>query len=297
MSGKGMSLKARIRNLSKEKNVSAQALLQTWVFQRFLSRLEKSTHNDRFVLKGGVLIAAWVGVGLRATMDIDMTVRNLPLTDVAMQSAIRNICSVTVHDDVSFWVLRVEPIRDDDLYGGLRVFLSARYDTLEIPFSIDITTSDAITPKPCKSSIPCFLDDSHIAVVWVYPIETVLAEKVETILSRGIANTRARDFYDIFILTATQPYDMTLFKEALTATTKHRGSTVIIGEMAERITVIANSRELRTEWGKYCKLFHYAADITYEQTIASLKRLCEWGAPEIPKQGFKCFESILGWDK
>jgi len=275
MSGKGMSLKARIRNLAKEKNVSAQALLQTWVFQRFLSRLEKSAYNNRFVLKGGVLVAAWVGVERRATMDMDVTVRNMPLTDATVLPAIRSICSIDVHDDVFLSVLKSEPIRDDDIYGGLRVLLSASYDVMDIPFSVDITTSDAITPEPCKSSIPCFLDESHKVVVWTYPIETVLAEKVETILSRGIANTRARDFYDVFILMATQPYDSTLFKKALSATTAHRGSTAITNEMPERIAAIANSRELRTEWEKYGKLFHYASDITYEQTIASLKNLCE----------------------
>ena len=118
MSGKGMSLKARIRNLAREKNVPAQALLQTWVFQRFLSRLEKSAHKDRFVLKGGVLVAVWVGVDRRTTMDMDVTVRGMPLTDTRVLSVIRAIGSINAHDDVSFSVLKTEPIRDDDIYGG-----------------------------------------------------------------------------------------------------------------------------------------------------------------------------------
>jgi len=271
---KAMSLKARIRNLAKEKNVPAQALLQTWMFQRFLARLEKSAHKDRFVLKGGVLVSAWVGVERRTTMDMDMTVRDMPLNDEAMLSVIREICSTEAHDDVSFSVLRIEPIREDDIYGGRRVSLSAGYDVMDVPMSIDISTGDAITPEPQKSCVRCVLGGSQQAVVWAYPVETVLAEKVETILSRGIANTRGRDFYDVFILTATQPYDKAMFKKALEATARHRGSMAVVGEAEERIGVIENSRELLVEWERYRKLFHYAADITFGQTIAALKNLC-----------------------
>jgi len=274
MSGKGMSLKARIRNLAKEKNISAQALLHIWTFQRFLSRLAESTYKDCFILKGGVLIAAWVGVERRTTMDMDVTIQNMPLIDETILSAICDICAVDTHDHVSFVALRAEPIRGDDLYGGCRVFLSARYDAIDIPFAIDISTGDAITPEPRKSSIQCVLDESHQAEVWAYPIETVLAEKVETILSRGIANTRPRDFYDVFILTEKQSFDKTLFKKALTATVRHRESTPIIDEMAERISAIEASRELQVAWDKYRELFDYAADITYGHTITALKNLC-----------------------
>lgn len=275
MSGKRKSLNARIRNLAKGKNVSPQELLKAWAFQRFLLRLAKSVHKDRFVLKGGFLVAAWIGVERRTTIDIDVMVRNMSLDDATVLSAIRDICSINIGDDVSFEISRIEYIRDDNIYGGFRVFVSVCYDGIKVHFSIDISTDEVITPEPHKSSIRCPLDESNFAVVWTYPIETVLAEKVETILSRGIANTRARDFYDIFILTTTQCYDMALFKRALRATVKHRESTAVIGEMAECIVAIESSRKLKMEWEKYRKRSSFSANITYEQVMTSLKKLCE----------------------
>lgn len=147
MSGKTMSLKAKIRNLAKKKDMSAQVVLQNYMFERFLERLSKSEYKDKFILKGGMLIAALVGIDNRATMDMDATIKNYPIDNESIAKAIREICSISIDDDVTFAFKSVEAIRDDDAYGGYRIGIVSEYDTIITPMQIDITTGDAITPK------------------------------------------------------------------------------------------------------------------------------------------------------
>ena len=179
-----------------------------------LERLSVSKYKDKFVLKGGMLIAALVGIDNRATMDLDTTLRNLSLTQENVIKTITEICAIELDDEVIFIVKKTEPIRKDDIYGGLRVSIDAVYDTIITPLSIDVSTGDAITPSPVKYTFSGIFDETKKIELWAYNIETVLAEKVETILRRGELNTRPRDFYDIHILCTTQKYDSAIFKNA-----------------------------------------------------------------------------------
>jgi len=269
-----MSLKAQIRNLAKKKNVKAQVLLQNFMFERFLERLSLSEYKDKFILKGGMLIAAIVGIDARSTMDLDATLRGLPLTEENIHKAVTTICSYPVQDDVMLVAGMVTPIRPDDIYGGYRVKITAVYDTIETPLTVDISTGDVITPQPIKYTFRGMFDEEKRIELWAYNIETVLSEKLETILSRTTLNTRARDFYDIFILGSTQPYDAVLLKEAFAATTAHRGTAEQIADISELLKLIEGSAELRLMWKKYRKEFDYAEDITYEQVIEVLKNVC-----------------------
>jgi predicted nucleotidyltransferase component of viral defense system len=270
-----MSLKAQIRNLAKKKNVKAQVLLQNFMFERFLERLSLSEYKDKFILKGGMLIAAIVGIDARSTMDLDATLRGLPLTEENIHKAVTAICSYPVQDDVMLTAGIVTPIRPDDIYGGYRVKITAVYDTIETPLTVDISTGDVITPQPVKYTFRGMFDEEKSIELWAYNIETVLSEKLETILSRTTLNTRARDFYDIFILGTTQPYDAVLLKEAFAATTAHRGTAGQIADIAALLKQIEGSSELRQMWEKYRKEFDYAADITYEQVMYALRNVCK----------------------
>jgi predicted nucleotidyltransferase component of viral defense system len=275
MSSKAMSLKARIRNVAKEKNISAQALLQNYMFECFLNRLSKSEYRDKFVIKGGMLIAAIVGLDVRSTMDLDTTIQDLSLTEASIRGAVGSISAVDCSDNVLFEVGVIVPIRPDDLYGGYRVSLMATYETIETPLSIDVTTDDVITPRPFKFSFPCLFDDEKSIDLWAYTIETVMAEKIETILRRNVFNTRPRDFYDIHILNATQPIDIGLLKEALEATATHRGTSEQIEDKAALLDSISASSDLRTMWLKYKKQFSYAQGIEFEEIIDTLRGLCD----------------------
>ena len=269
-----MSLKAKIRNIAKKKNIPAQVILQNYMFERLLVRLAQSEYREKFVLKGGMLVAAIVGLDNRATMDLDTTLKNLPLTPEAIRTALESICAVPCDDEVSFTVGNITPIRDDDIYGGYRVMLDARYDTILAPLSIDVSTGDAITPHAVEFSFNEIFDDSKSFRLWAYNIETVLAEKVETILRRTVFNTRPRDFYDAYILATTQKYDKALFSQALQATAQHRGTAEQIANVPGILQDIAGSAALQAMWDKYRRQFAYATDISFDQIIIVLRDLC-----------------------
>ena len=262
---KAMSLKAKIRNIAKKKNIPAQVILQNYMFERLLVRLSASAYKEKFVLKGGMLVAAIVGLDNRATMDLDTTLKNLPLTPDAIRSALEQVCAISLDDGVVFEIGTISPIREDDIYGGYRVMLA--------PMSIDVCTGDAITPHAVQYNFSEIFDDEKSYELWAYNIETVMAEKVETILRRGVFNTRPRDFYDAYILTTTQKFDKAVFAEALSATAKHRGTAEQITDVPGILHNIEESPELRAMWDKYRKQFAYAQDITYEQIIDVVRTL------------------------
>ena len=272
---KAMSLKAKIRNIAKQKNIPAQVILQNYMFERLFVRLSASEYKEKFVLKGGMLVAAIVGLDNRATMDLDTTLKNLPLTPEAIRSALEQICATSFDDGVDFEIGTISPIREDDIYGGYRVMLNARFDTLLTPLSIDVSTGDAITPHAVQYNFSEIFDDEKSYELWAYNIETVMAEKVETILRRGVFNTRPRDFYDAYILTTTQRFDRAVFADALKATANHRGTTQQIADVPGILHNIEESPELRSMWEKYRKQFAYAQDIEYNQILAVLKTLME----------------------
>ena len=275
---KAMSLKAKIRNIAKQKNIPAQVILQNYMFERLLVRLSASEYKEKFVLKGGMLVAAIVGLDNRATMDMDTTLKNLPLTPEAIRSALEDVCDIAFDDGVVFEIGTISPIREDDIYGGYRVMLNAKFDTLLTPLSIDVSTGDAITPHAVQYNFSEIFDDVYSYELWAYNFETVMAEKVETILRRGVFNTRPRDFYDTYILTTTQKFDNAVFADALSATAKHRGTTEQIADVPSILYNIEESPELKTMWGKYRKQFSYAKDITYEQIMDSIKTLLKYKA-------------------
>ena len=222
-----------------------------------------------------MLVAAIVGLDNRATMDLDTTLKSLPLTPEAIRSALEQVCAIPFDDGVVFEIGTISPIREDDIYGGYRVMLNAKFDTLLTPLSMDVSTGDAITPHAVQYDFSEIFDDEKSYKLWAYNIETVMAEKVETILRCGVFNTRPRDFYDAYILSTTQKFDKTVFADALKATACHRGTTQQISDVPSILRNIEESQELKAMWNKYRKQFAYAADIEYGQIMAVLKTLTE----------------------
>lgn len=270
---KAMSLKAKIRNIAKQKNIPAQVILQNYMFERLLVRLAASAYKEKFVLKGGMLVAAIVGLDNRATMDLDTTLKNLPLTPETIRTALEEICAMPSDDEVTFEIGTISPIREDDIYGGYRVALNAKFETLLTPLSIDVSTGDAITPHAVPYQFAEIFDEEKSYELWAYNIETVMAEKVETILRRSVFNTRPRDFYDAYILASTQKFDKAVFMQALRATAAHRSTTEQIADVPGILRNIEESPQLRAMWEKYRKQFAYAQDITYEQILDAVRKL------------------------
>ena len=213
-----------------------------------------------------------VGLDSRSTMDLDATVRNMPLDTGAVLKAMEDICAVHLDDDVHFRVLSALPIRQDDAYGGLRVGMEADYERIRTPLTLDISTGDAITPHAVRYRFKTIFDDREIEL-WAYNLETVLAEKVETILRRSVFNTRLRDFYDAYILTKTHRVDRELFQRALAATAAHRETADQIASMDEILQAILDSQELHRMWDTYCKEYTYAQGISFRETIMAIYEL------------------------
>ena len=273
MSSKSMSFKAKINNYAKKNHLPAQVVLQNVMFERFLERLSKSEYKDKFVIKGGMLISALVGLDTRATMDLDTTLRKLELTEKKVREAVGKICDTDLSDDISFRINSVSPIRKDDVYGGYRVKMEALFEEMITPLSIDVSTGDIITPEAVEYEIGGIMDDSVRIKLWGYNIETALAEKVETILSRDVLNTRPRDYYDVYILVRGQEYDLKTFQSAMCATAEHRGSWERIEDWEPILDRLASNSDLRNLWEKYRREFYYAKDISFEETIEAVRKL------------------------
>lgn len=269
-----MQLKAIIKNMAKEKNISAQIVMQNYMLERLLERISMSKYYPNFILKGGFLLVAMVGLDTRATMDMDATIKGIPLTKETLIEMFEEICKINVGDDVVFSFERIGEIREDDEYSGYRITLSASYPPMAVPLKLDITTGDKITPKEIIYEFRLLLEDRSIRVL-AYNLETVLAEKLETVISRGDQNTRARDFYDIYILQRQQGKNIEnkALKAALSATADKRNSSEIMERCGEIITAIENSNEMQKRWADYQKDFDYAEGITFEDVCGAIRDL------------------------
>lgn len=220
-----MQLKAFIKKKSAEKHISAQLVMQNYMLERLLERISLSKYKNNFILKGGFLISAIVGLDTRTTMDLDTTIKGFTLTHEAIHSIFQEICAIEIEDDVQFEIAGVSDIREGDDYPGIRVALKANYPPISVPLTVDVTTGDMITPREVEYTFSLLFDNRSISIL-AYNLETVLAEKIETVLSRNIANTRPRDYYDVHILYALRgaECDKTTLRHALERTTQKRGS-------------------------------------------------------------------------
>lgn len=255
-------LKDLIRNLSREKSADAQLLMRNYMMERFLERISLSEYRDKFILKGGMLVAAMVGLDARSTMDLDATVKGANVNVEEIENLISAIVSVPIDDGVKFQLKSISEIMDEAEYPGIRVSMTTTFDGVVTPLKIDISTGDAITPREVRYSFKLMLEDRSIDI-WAYNLETVLAEKLETIITRTTTNTRMRDFYDIYIL--DQLHGNTLNRQtlydALLATAKKRGTERHLAEAVDVLNEVESSPVMQKLWESYRRKFSYAADL------------------------------------
>lgn len=265
-------LKDLIRNLSKEVGIEAHVLIRKYMMERFLERVSSSKYNGSFILKGGMLVAAFVGVEARATMDIDTTIKGIPVTIVDMERTITEISNIDLDDNVKFRIKKVSEIMDEAEYSGIRFSMDALLDGAVIPLKIDISTGDVITPREIAYSYKLMFEDRTIPIM-TYPIETVLAEKLETVISRSITNTRMRDFYDIHILLKSQNIDADILALALDRTAKKRGNFSLLENAESVLKIVKSDEDMKRLWNIYQKKFKYAGEYTWDEVIHSVREL------------------------
>ncbi len=271
-----MQLKAVVKKIAKEKKISAQLVLQNYMLERFLERISVSRFKDNFILKGGFLIASMVGLDSRATMDMDATMKGYPVTEETIQRMIEEVAAIPIEDDVTFTLKGIGTIREGDEYTGYRVALTADYAPLAVPLKLDITTGDKITPREVVFQYKLMLEDRYIQVM-AYNLATILAEKLETVISRGDQNTRPRDYYDIYILRKLQSdnLDMPTLRQALDATTQKRGTTETVKQYRSIMEIVKHSDVMNRQWGNYSKDFDYAAGIEFAETCEAVVQLMD----------------------
>ena len=267
-------LKDLIRNLSKRKSADAQILMRNYMMERFLERMSVSKYQDKFILKGGMLVAAMVGLDVRATMDIDATIKGADVNAEAIERIIADIVSVPLEDGVTFHIKQISEIMDEAEYPGMRVSMETEFDGVRTPLKIDITTGDVITPREIQYSFKLMFEERSIDV-WAYNLETVLAEKLETVISRNLTNTRMRDLYDIHILVKLygNTLDSKVLGEALQATAKKRVTEHYLSDAVKIFEEVQNNFNMQKLWASYQKKFDYASDISWETVMESTKKL------------------------
>lgn len=268
-----MSLKATINNIAKANKVSAQSVLQTYMLERLLERISVSNYKDNFILKGGMLISAMLGIDSRTTMDIDTTIKGFELTEENVKNIMTEVCAIDLQDDITLKINKVEEIRENDDYNGYRLTFEAKYaNTMPVIMKIDVTTGDKITYREIEYSFELMLENRKIHV-WSYNVETVLAEKFEAIIKRGVLGTRIRDFYDVHMLLKTQNknIDKKTLKVAIMFTAEHRDSVEEIKDWKEVVEELSDDSTMKNQWKRYQKNNFYAEGIEYEDLIESIK--------------------------
>ena len=270
-------IKGRIKSVAKQNNADARTLMRIYMMERFLERLAQSEYRDNFIIKGGILVTAMIGVAHRSTMDIDTSMKNLNLSAEDALRVVNRVKDIDLDDGVSFDVKDVSNIMDEMEYPGIRVTMNANVGRLITPLKIDISTGDVITPRAIEFNYDLLLEDRSISL-WSYNLETILAEKLQTVLARGILNTRMRDFYDIRILLDTyeDKVNKAVLKDAFAATCKKRGTDHLQEQAEEIIKIIEADEQLRVLWRAYQKKYSYAAEIDYASVISGVRKLMDW---------------------
>lgn len=274
MINNAMQLKAKIKNFAKEKNLDSETVFQEYVLERFIDRISKSKYKNDFILKGGMLISSMVGVDLRSTLDIDTTIKGFEFTLDKLNEVLNEIIETDIGDMFTFKILMNKKIMEEKEYHGYRVTLEANFDTISQKFKIDISTGDIITPNEVKYDIKQILSDDKIEIL-AYNIETVLSEKVHSIIINNTQNSRARDYYDIYILEKLKKKEINnnILKEAIINKFKERGNEKNINNIYQEINKLSNNSDLKNHWKNYREKFTYAKDIEFEDTIKSLKNI------------------------
>ena len=269
-------VKGRIKNVAKENKADARTLMRIYMMERFLERVASSRYKDNFIIKGGMLVTAMVGVALRSTMDIDTSIKNQNLSAEDARRIVDEIKDIDLGDGVTFEVKEVSDIMDEMEYPGIRFTMNAVMGKLVTPMKIDISTGDVITPRAIEYNYKLLLDDRSIKL-WSYNLETILAEKLQTVLARGLLNTRMRDFYDIKTLLSIyeQDIDTDVLKKAFEATCKKRSTENLKEEAPKIMTAVSDDVQLHTLWKSYQKKYPYAADASYEDVMESIKCLLD----------------------
>jgi predicted nucleotidyltransferase component of viral defense system len=261
------SLMDKSRNLAVSCNITANEVLQNYMFERILERLSISKYKNNFILKGGLLLSSIMGIDTRTTMDMDTCIKGINLTDGQLYEVLQEILNIDVGDNVSFEIKNSKPIREEDTYGGLRYNIVAKFDNIRVDLSIDIATGDLITPREIEYDYKMMFEDRNLKIM-TYNIESIIAEKFQTVIARGILNSRMKDYYDLYYLITYKEFSKEHLKNAIMRTFEKRDTD--IESINKVISEIEKSEFVKDLWTSYSQKYQYARNIKFEEVISSI---------------------------
>ena len=293
------SVRARVQNKSRETGLKPDILYQRYLLERFIARMAASEHSESIIIKGGILISAMTGIDMRATKDIDATIIGSRLTMQDFEKIAKDVIDIDLHDNIHYKFVRAEEIILDNSYPCCRVHLRALLGTMNAKVEIDLTSGDVITPKEVDFGFPALFGGENIKIL-AYNLETILAEKMTAILDLGVFNTRAKDFYDIHLITSTlsDKFSNTVLREAFHNTLKRRNKESLLSSAEDTITQILGSQDIQKHWEKYRTEYAYATDVEFVKIESALVQLFEQigakieNTKEIPRK--KIPKSLMG---
>lgn len=261
------SLMDKSRNLAAKYNITVNEVLQNYMFERILERLSVSKYKNNFILKGGLLLSSIMGIDTRTTMDMDTCIKGINLTDDELYEVLQEILNIDVKDNVSFEINNSKPIREEDTYGGLRYNIVAKFDNIKVSLSIDIATGDLITPREIEYDYKMMFEDRSLTIM-TYNIESIIAEKFQTVISRGILNSRMKDYYDLYYLMKYKDFSKQNLKIAIEKTFCKRNTDM--QDIGKVISEIEKSEFVKDLWTSYSQKYQYAKNIKFEEIISSI---------------------------
>lgn len=267
-------LNSIIKSRAKGNNVVSLHLHQMFFFEHVLMRLEKSKYRDNIILKGGVLLSSIIGSDMRTTKDIDTTLKSMPLNEKSIRNIFEEILSIDIDDGIKFNIENIKDIRLEDEYSGYRINVYGEFDNLKTHFFIEITTGDIVTPREIMYTYNSIFENKKINIM-AYTIETIIAEKFESIISKNITTTRAKDFYDIYIIINNHRNDInkkTLVK-AIENTFKHRNTNYDVKYISDIFEIIKDSTSLKQVFNNYSKKLDYIKNIKFDDTIEAIQTI------------------------
>lgn len=264
------SLMDKSRNIAIKNNITTNEVLQNYMFERVLERISNSKYKNNFILKGGLLLSSIMGIDTRTTIDMDTCIKGLDLTDEQMYKVLEEILSIEIGDRVEFEIKNSEQIREEDDYGGIKYNIIAIFENIRVNLSIDIATGDIITPKEIEYEYKMIFEDRSLNIM-TYNIETIIAEKFQTVISRNVLNSRMKDYYDLYYLLTYKEFSKDNLKDAIVNTFIKRETD--IHDIDAQLNKINKSDFLKELWTSYSKKYQYAKEIKFEDIMNVLKKI------------------------
>lgn len=260
------------KQLAKASGLTQLELYQRFMFERILERISASKYSENFILKGGLLLSAMLGINSRSTRDMDISIKGVDVSTENMLKILNEILSIDLNDKVTFEIVDTTDIRADDEYGGNKYHLVGKLENLKIALEIDISTGDKITPKELNYEYESIFENKKIYID-TYNIETILSEKIETILRRGKYNTRMKDYYDVyfFLTKMRKSINLEIFRLALDNTLRRREAFEYFYDYNQILDFIAKDERITNYWNTYKKKNKYAENINLNEIIKILK--------------------------